>query len=188
MENPEHEEREVTTPITYENIFEEIGHLEYRIRKLFNKEFHTAAPENETEVEQDLKSTEKELEKVETLSADEVTKLKSDLNKAYTLFYAFQFLQSKQPEEGLEEKVLFRGESAGWSKLKDETWRPQFIAKVGKCDLLTAVKLSAKYEDLRIAISESKKGIKFGDTPSFGGAPPNAQAIATLRRVAKSKH
>lgn len=176
----------VEPEITTDSMWEKLNHTEYKIRRVFNKEFFNA---------EDLGATKPGLKAEINAAINEVNvNIGDDTEKKELTNFAAKLLALIAIHDFLRDgiqgglKDFYSNVTVcGWEALKKEGWAPEFVEKVSGSSHFQAVRaIEQTQHDLGEAVKIAKD---MENSPPLGskGTPPTQEAIATMKR-AKKKH
>lgn len=168
----------------FESIMDRLNNTLYKIRVLFNHDFISAETVKKKEVKEKMMKLRNEGEISDLFTKTEREEILRVCTKLECLMAAHEFLRENASQA--KALVLLKGAEVGWEDLKEEVWREEFVEKAGTCTKLQAREALSKTADLSKAVKMASKITV--QSPQFGGKPPSAEAIATMKRLKKSKN
>lgn len=181
----EAEQNEVEA-LTPESLFQSMNQLEYKIARVFNKEFFNA---------EDLGATKPDIKQGISQSISDAKEILSDeeekkkalafASKLYALLAVHDYL--REDKSSALEEFYGQVKGCGWEALKEEPWAVEFVMKVSGCANFQAIKALESTPSFDLSEAAAKAPSMPNEPPTATGVPPTAEAVATMRRVKKKK-
>mmetsp|Transcript_20020 Transcript_20020/g.24290 ORF Transcript_20020/g.24290 Transcript_20020/m.24290 type:complete len:193 (-) Transcript_20020:30-608(-) len=180
-QEPEEEE------LTSEKLWEQLRLTEYKISRVFNKEFFNAEDLGATKpgLKRDVNEAIKQARQIITDDADQ-KKAVEYASKLLALLAVHDYLRDDK-KKSLKE-FFDQVSVCGWEILKGEAWAAELVQKASGSSHYQAVKAieDTPSGDLSEAIHKAP-GRSTVVPPVGVGKPPTQEAIATMKRLKKKK-